>query len=332
MTWALSTPRAWAWSWIWKPPRAGCAPPPLPRSPRSSQWPKPPWTSCKPPRWPPRADPARARNRLQWASVRRPCRPPHPMRLEGKVALVTGGGTGMGRAISTLFAAEGARVAVNYRASQKETDEVVAAIKAAGGEAFAVQANVSVEAEVQAMIAAIDERWGRLDVLVNNAGWSQVTPHPQLDLLTDEIWDRTLDINLRGAFYCVRQAVPLMRRNGGGAIVNNTSASAFHAAGSSLVYSASKAALVNLTMGLARALAPDIRVNAFAPGMVETRFAGWPADSFDKARASTPLEKIASAEEVAQTALFLAAEATALTGETIVIDGGRTRLGPKAYK
>ena len=254
------------------------------------------------------------------------------MRLQGKVALVTGGGTGMGRAIASLFAAEGARVAVNYRASREESDAVVAGIIEAGGEAFAVQANVAVESDVRAMIEAIDARWGRLDVLVNNAGWSQVTPHAELDLLTDELWDRTLNINLRGAFYCVRQAVPLMRRNGGGAIVNNTSASAFHAAGSSLIYSASKAALVNLTLGLARALAPDIRVNAFAPGMVETRFAGWPADSFDKARASTPLEKIASAEEVALTALYLAADATALTGETIVIDGGRTRLGPKSYK
>jgi len=254
------------------------------------------------------------------------------MRLQGKVALVTGAGTGMGAAIATLFAAEGARVAVNYRASKEEAEAVVAGIEKAGGEAFVVQANVAVEDEVRAMVGAIDQRWSRLDVLVNNAGWSQVTPHAELDLLTDDLWDRTLNINLRGAFYCVRQCVPLIRRGGGGAIVNNTSASAFHAAGSSLIYSASKAALVNLTMGLARALAPDIRVNAFAPGMVETRFAGWPPEQFVKSRASTPLERLPSAEEVAQTALYLAADATTVTGETIVIDGGRTRLGPKNYK
>ncbi len=253
-------------------------------------------------------------------------------KLQGKVALVTGAGTGMGAAIATLFAAEGARVAVNYRASQAEADAVVGSITQAGGEAFAVQANVAVEDDVRAMVAEIDSRWGRLDLLVNNAGWSQVTPHAELDQLTDELWDRTLNINLRGAFYCVRQCVPLMRRGGGGAIINNTSASAFHAAGSSLIYSASKAALVNLTLGLARALAPEIRVNAFAPGMVETRFAGWPPEQFVTARASTPLEALPTAEDVALTALYLAADATTLTGETIVIDGGRTRLGPKSYK
>lgn len=245
---------------------------------------------------------------------------------------MTGAGTGMGAAIAQLFAAEGARVAVNYRASRSEAEAVTSAIAEAGGEAFAVQANVAVEDEVRAMVQAIDERWGRLDVLVNNAGWSQVTPHAELDLLTDELWDRTLNVNLRGAFYCVRQCVPVMRRGGGGAIINNSSASAFHAAGSSLIYSASKAALMNLTMGLARALAPDIRVNAFAPGMVETRFAGWPAEQFDKVRASTPLETLPTPEDVAQTALYLAADASTLTGETIVIDGGRTRLGPKNYK
>jgi 3-oxoacyl-[acyl-carrier protein] reductase len=254
------------------------------------------------------------------------------MKLSGRVALVTGGGTGMGRAICELFAAEGARVAVNYRASREEAEQTVASIVAAGGEAFAVQAGVASEADVRRMVAEIDARWGRLDVLVNNAGWSKVTPHADLDALTDEIWDRTLDTNLRGAFYCVRQAVPLMRRHGGGAIVNNTSASAWHAAGSSIVYSASKAALVNMTKALARALAPDIRVNAFAPGMVETRFAGWPAEAFVKARATTPLQRNATAEEVARVALFLAADATATTGTTILVDGGRTELGPKDYK
>jgi 3-oxoacyl-[acyl-carrier protein] reductase len=254
------------------------------------------------------------------------------MKLEGKVALVTGAATGMGRAIAELFAAEGARVAVNYRASEDEARDVVAGIEAAGGQAVAIQATVADESDVRRMVQEIDERWGRLDVLVNNAGWSRVTPHADLDALTDEIWDRTLDTNLRGAFYCVRQCVPLMRRNGGGAIVNNTSSSAWHAAGSSIVYSASKAALGNMTKALARALAPDIRVNAFAPGMVKTRFAGWPEEAFTKAEATTPLDRIATAEEVAKVALFLAADATATTGTTILVDGGRTELGPKNYK
>ena len=254
------------------------------------------------------------------------------MKLQNNVALVTGAATGMGRAIAELFAAEGARVAVNYRASADEAEEVVKTIRAAGGEAEAIQASVADESEVRRMIGEIEERWGRLDVLVNNAGWSQVTPHADLDALTDDLWDRTMNTNLRGAFYCVRQAVPLMRKHGGGAVVNNTSSSAWHAAGSSIVYSASKAALGNMTKSLARALAPDIRVNAFAPGMVQTRFAGWPEQAFTKAKATTPLERIASPEEVARVALFLAADATATTGTTILVDGGRTELGPKDYK
>jgi 3-oxoacyl-[acyl-carrier protein] reductase len=195
-----------------------------------------------------------------------------------------------------------------------------------------MQATVADENEVRRMVGEIEARWGRLDVLVNNAGWSRVTPHADLDALTDDIWDRTLDTNLRGAFYCVRQCVPLMRKSGGGAILNNTSSSVWHAAGSSIVYSASKAALGNMTKALARALAPDIRVNAFAPGMVQTRFAGWPPEAFTKAKATTPLERIATPEEVAKVALFLAADATAITGTTIFVDGGRTELGPKDYK
>ncbi len=248
------------------------------------------------------------------------------MKLEGQVAIVTGGATGMGRAISTRLAAEGARVLISYRASEAAASVLAAEIEGAGGAAWAYRADVRSDRQVTAMVADIAERWGRLDVLVNNAGWSRVTPHWQLDDLTDEIWDRTLDTNLRGAFYCSRAAVPLMREHGGGSIVNNASASAYSAAGSSIVYSASKAAMVNMTVSLARALAPDIRVNAVAPGLVRTRFAGWPVEAFEQGRRVSPLERIASVEEVAATVLFLAADATAITGETIVIDCGATRL------
>ena len=248
------------------------------------------------------------------------------MKLQGQVAIVTGGATGMGRAISELLAAEGARVVVNYRASSDAAREVVRGIRAAGGEAVAHAANVQNDVEVRSMVDSAEDRWGRLDVLVNNAGWSKLTPHWKLDDLTDEIWDRTLNTNLRGAFYCCRAAVPLMRKNGGGSIVNNASASAYSAAGSSIVYSASKAAMVNMTKSLARALAPDIRVNAIAPGLVETRFAGWPKEAFEQGREGSPLRRIASVEDVASTVLFLAADANAITAETILIDCGATML------
>ena len=249
------------------------------------------------------------------------------MKLKDQVAIVTGAGTGMGRAIAERFAAEGAKVLVNYRASKDAAEEVVAGIREKGGKAEACQANVAVDAEARKMVADAEQRWGRLDVLVNNAGWSKVTPHHQLEDLTDEIWDRTLNTNLRGAFYATRAAVPLLRKSGGGSVINNTSASAWHAAGSSIVYSASKAAMVNMTKSLARVLAPEIRVNAIAPGLVRTRFAGWPQSVFDEGPKHTPLQRIATAEEVAAVVLFLAADATAITAETILIDGGKTQLG-----
>ena len=138
------------------------------------------------------------------------------MKLEGRVAIVTGAGTGMGQAIAELFAAEGAKVLVNYRVSKAEAEEVVAKIRDFGGDAVTHQADVSQDAEARSMMKAVDERWGRLDTLVNNAGWSKVTPHHQLEELTDEIWDRTLNTNLRGAFYCSRAAVPLLRSQPGG--------------------------------------------------------------------------------------------------------------------
>ena len=250
------------------------------------------------------------------------------MKLKGQVAIVTGGGTGMGRSICELFAQEGAKIMINYRVSKEAADETVDSINSTGGEAVSYQADHVDESQVAKMVNDVEERWGRLDVLVNNAGWSKVTPHRKLDLLTDEIWDRTLDTNLRGPFYCIRQAVPLIKKSGGGAIVNNSSASAFSAGGSSLIYSASKAALDNLTKGIARVLAPDIRVNAIAPGHVRTRFAGWTPEAFDASEAASPLKQLPSCEEIAKVALFLAADATTMTGESILVDGGRTTLGP----
>ncbi len=249
------------------------------------------------------------------------------MRLKDRVAVVTGAGTGIGRAIAELFAGEGAAVVVNYARSREAAEEVAREIERRGGCAMAWQADVTREAQVKAMMREVEARWRRLDILVNNAGWSTRIPHHKLEDLTDEIWDRTLDTNLRGAFYCVRAAAPLLKRQEGAAIVNIASAAAFHASGSSIVYAASKAAMVSMTKSLARALAPAIRVNALCPGLVNTRFAGWPPESFEQGKQVTPLGRLATVEEVAQMALFLAADATALTGEAIVVDGGVTQLG-----
>ncbi len=249
------------------------------------------------------------------------------MKLQDRVALVTGAGTGIGRAIAETFAREGAKVGVNYSRSREAAEEVVAGIRASGGTAVAIGADVSQAAEVDAMVDRIQREFGRLDILVNNAGWSTRIPHDQLDNLTDEIWERTFDTNLRGAFYSVRAAVPLLRKQAGASIVNIASVAGMTGMGSSIAYAASKGAMITMSKSLARALAPQIRVNAIAPGFVRTRFANWPASAFEQGEAMTPLKRLGTVEEIAALALYLVADAVSTTGETIIVDGGLTELG-----
>jgi 3-oxoacyl-[acyl-carrier protein] reductase len=228
------------------------------------------------------------------------------MKLDGRVAIITGGGTGMGRAISELFAREGARVIVNYNESRDAAEEVASGIESRGGQAMAWKADVANDEQARTMMAQAESRWGRLDVLVNNAGWSKRTPHHLLEDLTDEIWDRTMNVNLRGTFYCSRAAAPLLRKSAGASIVNI----------------ASKAGVISMTKSFARIMAPDVRVNVISPGLVHTRFAGWPPETFVAGKEASPLKRITTGEEIAAAALFLAADATAMTGEMIRVDCG----------
>lgn len=252
------------------------------------------------------------------------------MTLHGKAALITGAATGIGRAIAERFAREGALVAVNFRSAREAAQQLVAEIRAAGGVAIPVAADVSIEAEVRAMINQVEHEFGRLDVLVNNAGWSTRVPHRNLDELTDEIWDKTFDVNLRGLFYCVRAAVPLLRKQDGAAIVNVASVAGSTGLGSSMAYAAAKAGVLTMTKSLARALAPEIRVNGISPGLIRTHFAGRPNSSsdFSAGEMATPLKRLATVDECAEVVLFLASSATAVTGQTILIDGGLYVLGP----
>lgn len=233
----------------------------------------------------------------------------------------------MGRAIAVRFAKEGARVAVNYAHSRDAAEEAATQIRAAGGTAIAIAADVADDAQVRAMFERVERDFGGLDFLVNNAGWSTVIPHSNLEGLTDDIWDRTLNTNLRGAFYCARAAAPLLKRRAGAAIVNIASVAAQTGFGSSIAYAASKGGMVTMTKSLARALAPEIRVNAVSPGAVHTQFANWPDTMFEQAAQVTPLGRIATVEEVASAVLFLCADATSITGEILTVDGGLAQLG-----
>lgn len=254
------------------------------------------------------------------------------MRLEGQVALVTGGGTGIGRGISLAFAREGGQVAVNYSKSRDKAEETVQKITAAGGQAIALQGDVSREADARRLVESVVKEWGRLDILVNNAGWTKRTPHADLEALTDEIWQRTFAVNVFGAWYCIKHAIPQMQRQGRGVIINVNSVAAFHGKGSSMAYAASKAALTSLTRSLARAFGPTIRVNNVAPGLVETGFVDWPPGEYDQARQEISTLDLPTVEDLGEAALFLAAEARATTGTTLFVDGGIVPLGPRGNR
>lgn len=250
------------------------------------------------------------------------------MRLKGQVALVTGGGTGIGRATALLFAKEGAGIAVNYSKSQAKAEEVAKLGHEMGVKAVALKADVSKDGEARAMVEKVVAEFGRLDILVNNAGFTRRIDHKNLEALTEEIWDRTFDVNLKGAFYCARAAIPVMKRQGGGSIINIASIAGLTGFGSSIAYCASKAGMISLTKSLARAFSPEIRVNAVAPGFVETGFVNWEQEIIERSRRTNPLGRNFQPEDVAEAVLFLAT-ASALTGQTIMVDGGVTILGPK---
>jgi 3-oxoacyl-[acyl-carrier protein] reductase len=244
-------------------------------------------------------------------------------KLEGKVALVTGGGTGIGRACALAFAGAGARVAVNYSRSRAEAEATAADCGAAGGEGAALQADVGRRAEAERLVAETVERWGRLDVLVNNAGTTVFAPYADLDALDEAAWDGILDVNLKAPFFLTRAVAPHMRRAGGGSIVNIASIAALRPVGSSVAYCASKAAVLSLTQTLALALAPEIRVNAIAPGFIETRWHAANQMNAQTARERTPLKRNGTPEDCAEVALFLTTSAAFVTGEVVVVDGGR---------
>jgi len=228
--------------------------------------------------------------------------------------VVTGGGRGLGRAVVRALAREGADVAFSYRDSRKGAIEEEEAVRRMGRRTFTGPADARVPGEVAAFVEEAAERLGGLDVLVNNVGVFRRAP---LEELSEEVLDEAFDVNVKAAVMASRSAAPYMRRRGGGAIVNVASLGALRPWPSHLAYCASKAALVMATRCLAVALAPQIRVNAVAPGVLD------PPGAEEGVRRRIPAGRFGTLAEVVETILFLAAGARYTTGEVVRVDGGR---------
>ena len=240
--------------------------------------------------------------------------------LHNQVALVTGGGKRIGRAIALALGRAGADVIVNYHQSREGAHATAREITAMGVRAVALRADVTSSKQVTAMFAAIKKRFGRLDLLVNNAG---VFFPKTWDELEEKDFDRVLGANLKGPFFCAQAAARMMMRQGGGNIVNISSLGGLQSWPSYMHYCASKAALISLTKTLAKALAPAIRVNSVAPGTI--RFPGEETNArVRKMIQAIPLRQAGTADDIAETVLFLAAHSDFITGQVFVVDGGKS--------
>jgi ketoreductase RED2 len=241
--------------------------------------------------------------------------------LDGKVAIVTGSSSGIGEATARGLAAAGAVLVVNSSSTPDRGRSVAESLP----DAVYVQGDVARDEDARTLVDAALERWGRVDVVVNNAGTTEHIAHDDLESATDEVWDRLLHVNLLGTWHVTRAAAPALRRDGGGSVVNVTSLGGIIAAGSSIPYAVSKAAANHLTRLLAKALAPEIRVNAVAPGLVVDTT--WNQEWIDTARrnweAVNPLGRAAVPDDVVATVLHLLTS-DYLTGQVIVVDGGQS--------
>ena len=248
--------------------------------------------------------------------------------LTGKTALVTGGASGVGLATVELLARSGARVAMNHRPGNKTAAGEIARLGASGLTVIAAPGDVGRPAESERMVKSAIDELGRLDILVNNAGTPGAPAkgkrihYRDLEVITEEWWQEVLATNLIGPFRCTRAAAPALKAVQG-AVVNVASIGGLAPLGSNMIYGASKAALIRLTSYLSRALAPEVRVNAVAPGFIDTPWTkDWPAEVKSSAISRTPLKRACTPQDIAEAILFFAAGGAMITGQTLVVDGG----------
>ena len=246
------------------------------------------------------------------------------MDLKSAVAVVTGGNGGLGQRICHALAKQGSHIAAVYAQSANEAGAVADEIRKHGVEAEAFQCNVTQPEQVQRLVDDVVKRFGRLDILINDAAYNKAIAFRDLDGLTTEEWTKIIDVNLTGPMHCIKAVAPIMRKQGRGRIVNISSIAGLHPGGSSIAYAVSKAGLIHLTRCMAVALAPEVLVNCVAPGLLEgTRAtANLPQSQIDQSAAAALLKKAADKDDVADQVVTMCRTET-MTGQTVAIDSGR---------
>jgi 3-oxoacyl-[acyl-carrier protein] reductase len=245
-----------------------------------------------------------------------------------KVCIVTGSSSGIGAATARLYARNGWNVVVNYSRDPAPAEAVAAQCEALGAEVLVLKADVSQDADCRRLAAEVEQRFGRADALVNNAGTTKFVDIKNLDGLEAEDFHKIYSVNVIGAYQMTRALAPLLSKSPGAGVVNMSSVASIMGRGSSLAYMASKGALNAMTVGLARALAPNVRVNAIAPGLVETPWLleGLGAEAYQRGvdwyKGRAALEAVITPEDVAETAWYLGASAAKTTGEVMLVDAG----------
>jgi 3-oxoacyl-[acyl-carrier protein] reductase len=249
------------------------------------------------------------------------------MDVEGKAAIVTGASSGVGRRTALQLARAGCAVVVNYKSSKEAAEAVAEEARSAGVKALAYQADVADDGACRAMVEEAERSFGRLDVLVNNAGTTSFIPHDDLERVTDADWETIMGVNLRGPFQCTRAARALLSADGGGEVVMTSSVAGLIGSGSSIPYCASKAALNNLTVTLARVMGPEVRVNAVAPGFIDGE---WLQQGLGNAyeavkgvmESRSPLGRVSTPDDVAAAILALVTGPDLVTGHVLPVEGG----------